>query len=162
MIRKARPEDAPNIVKIYNYYVENSVITFDIEPVSVEEMREKITAILQNYPYLVYEENGSILGYCYVSAWKKRYAYRTTVESTVYIDKNHHQRGIGKALMIRLIEELKKTDIHAIIACITIPNEKSISLHEKLGFKQVSEFKEVGFKFGKWLDVGDWELKTKN
>jgi phosphinothricin acetyltransferase len=158
MIRKATPEDAPEIVNIYNYYVKNTAITFETEPVSVEEMRDRIAAVSLKYPYLIYEENDGILGYCYANQWKKRRAYNRTVESTVYIDKNHHQKGIGKALMIALLEYLRNTDTHAVIACITIPNEKSVSLHEKLGFKQVSEFKEVGFKFEKWLDAGDWEL----
>ena len=158
MIRQATPEDAESIVKIYNYYVENTAITFEKELVSVEEMRKRIITILQDYPYLVYEENGTISGYCYANLWKKRSAYHCTVESTVYIDKNRQQKGIGKALMMSLIEELKKMNMHAVIACITIPNEKSVSLHEKLGFRQVSEFKEVGYKFDQWIDVGDWEL----
>ncbi|MDR2385697.1 MAG: GNAT family N-acetyltransferase [Tannerella sp.] len=158
MIRKVAPEDAPEILNIYNYYVKNTTITFETEPVSEEEMQKRIAAISQEYPYLVYEENGNIRGYCYANLWKKRCAYRHTLESTVYIDKNHFRKGIGRALMNRLIEELRNTDAHAVIACITIPNEKSVSLHEKLGFKQVSEFREVGFKFGKWLDTGDWEL----
>jgi phosphinothricin acetyltransferase len=158
MIRKATPEDAEDIVKIYNYYVENTFITFETKLVSIEEMRDRIISISENYPYLVYEEDDLIMGYCHANLWKKRNAYRTTVESTVYVDKNFHRKGIGKALMTRLLEELRKTRTHAIIACISIPHEKSVSLHEKLGFRQVSEFKEAGFKFGEWLDVGDWEL----
>jgi phosphinothricin acetyltransferase len=158
MIRKATPEDAAGIVNIYNYYVENTTVTFETEPVSTEEMRNRIVSVSENYPCLVYEENGNVAGYCYAGLWKKRYAYRHTVESTVYIDKNFQQKGIGKALMIKLLEELRKFNLHAVIACITIPNEKSVSLHEKLGFRQVSEFKEVGYKFERWLDVGDWEF----
>ncbi|MDR0835540.1 MAG: GNAT family N-acetyltransferase [Tannerella sp.] len=158
MIRKATVDDAAMIAKIYNYYVENTTITFELEPVATHEMRGRIADISANYPYIVYEEDGKIVGYCYANLWKKKRAYHSTVESTVYIESSYQQKGIGKKLMTRLIEELKNMQTHAIIACITIPNEKSVSLHEKLGFKQVSEFKEVGYKFDKWLDVGDWEM----
>ena len=158
MIRKATPEDAPAIVSIYNYYIKNSTITFETEPVSTEEMADRITDISGKYPYFVYEEAGKIVGYCYVSSWKKKAAYSKTVESTVYIDKGFQGKGTGRTLMNRLIDELRKKSFHAIIACITIPNPISVKLHEELGFKQVSEFKEVGYKFERWIDVGDWEL----
>jgi len=160
MIRKVKPEDVQDIALIYNYYIEKSTITFETDPVSVEEMSERIAAISEKYPYLVYEdvESGKVAGYCYVSSWKKKAAYNKTVESTIYIDKAFQGKGIGRALMNKLINELKEKSFHAIIACITIPNPTSVKLHENLGFMQVSDFREVGYKFGKWLDVGDWEL----
>jgi len=158
MIRNVKPCDAPDIALIYNYYIENTTITFETDPVSTEEMSERIAAISEKYPYLVYEESGKIAGYCYVSSWKKKAAYQKTVESTIYIDKAFQGKGIGRALMNKLINELREKTFHAVIACITTPNPSSIKLHEELGFRQVSEFREVGFKFEKWLDVGDWEL----
>ena len=160
MIRNVKTSDAHDIVLICNYYIENSTITFETEPVSVEEMSERITDISGKYPYLVYEdeESGKVAGYCYVSSWKKKAAYRKTVESTIYIDKAFQGKGIGHALMNKLINELREKSFHAVIACITIPNPSSVKLHEKLGFRQVSEFREVGNKFEKWLNVGDWEL----
>ncbi len=158
MIRVVKPEDAYNIVLIYNHYVENTTITFETNPVPTEEMRDRIFAITEKYPYFVYEESGEVVGYCYASLWKKKEAYRYTVESTVYIDAAFQGKGIGKMLMEKLISELRKKSFHAIIACITTPNPSSVKLHEKLGFKQVSEFREVGYKFGQWLNVGDWEL----
>ena len=161
MIRKVRPDDALDIALIYNYYVENSTITFETSPVSTEEMAKRISDISEKYPYLVYEESGNIVGYCYVSLWKKKAAYSKTVESTIYIIKEFQGKGIGYALMNKLIEVLREKSFHAVIACITIPNPTSIKLHEKLGFRKVSEFREVGFKFEKWLDIGDWELLLK-
>ena len=158
MIRKVKPDDAHDIALIYNYYIENSTITFETSPVSSEDMAGRIADLLEKYPYFVYEESRRVVGYCYVSSWKKKAAYSKTVESTVYIDKKFLSKGIGRALMNKLIDELREKSFHAIIACITIPNPISVKLHEELGFRQMSEFKEVGYKFGKWLDVGDWEL----
>ncbi|MDR1114550.1 MAG: GNAT family N-acetyltransferase [Tannerella sp.] len=158
MIRKATPEDAAGIAEIYNYYVENTNITFETEPVPETEMRSRILSISEKYPYPVYEEAGRILGYSYASAWKRRDAYRHTVETTVYVDRFSHGKGIGALLMNTLIDELKKTPAHALIACIAMPNPQSIKLHEKFGFRQVSGFNEVGYKFGRWIDVGDWQL----
>jgi Sortase and related acyltransferases len=158
MIRNVKTEDAHNIAMIYNYYIENSTITFETTPVSTEEMSDRIESISEKYPYFVYEESNKVVGYCYVSSWKKKAAYDKTVESTIYIDKDFQGKGIGRELMKQLINALREKSFHAIIACITIPNPSSVKLHEELGFRQVSEFHEVGLKFGEWLDVGDWEL----
>ena len=158
MIRNVKTCDAKDIALIYNYYIEISTITFETEPVSVEEMAARIADISEKYPYFVYEESGKVAGYCYVTSWKKKAAYNKTVESTIYIDKDFQGKGIGRALVNKLINELREKSFHAVIACITIPNPTSVKLHEELGFRQVSEFKEVGYKFEKWLDVGDWEL----
>ena len=158
MIRKVKPEDAPDIALIYNYYIENSTITFETNPVSTEEMACRIADISEKYPYFVYEESGKVVGYCYASSWKKKAAYSKTVESTIYIAKEFQGKGFGDTLMNKLINELREKSFHAIIACITIPNPISVKLHEDLGFRQVSDFMEVGYKFGRWLDVGDWEL----
>lgn len=158
MLRKVTPNDANAIAHIYNYYVKNTDITFETEQVPDAEMCQRILEISGKYPYMVYEESGKILGYCYASLWKKREAYHNTVESTVYLSPSSQGKGIGGLLMNALLDELKKIQIHAVIACITLPNPSSIKLHEKLGFKQVSHFREVGYKFERWIDVSDWEL----
>jgi phosphinothricin acetyltransferase len=158
MIRKAILNDAKDIAAIYNDYVENTFITFETRPVSVKEMSDRIRTISQTYPFLVCEVSGKIVGYCYASLWKKREAYRHTVESTIYISHPAQNKGIGVSLMQALIEELKEQSVHAIIACIALPNPQSTGFHRKLGFRQVSCFKEVGYKFDQWIDVGDWEL----
>ena len=158
MIREATPRDARAIVEIYNEYIERGVETFETEPLSEEEMRARVVAIAADYPYLVYEEGGEVIGYCYAHAWKERAAYRYTLETTVYLAPRHRGRGIGRALMERLIEACRDEGYHALVACITVPNEASIALHERLGFRRVSLFREVGRKFDRWLDVADYEL----
>jgi phosphinothricin acetyltransferase len=158
MIRKARKEDAGAIAAIYNYYVVHTAITFETELVSEEEMRERIVRISTEYPYFVHEKDGFIVGYSYATLWKKRKAYCHTVESTVYVSPDHTREGVGTALMNRLMETLRQMHVHAVIACITIPNDESIALHEKLGFTKASHFRQVGWKFERWLDVGDWEI----
>ncbi|MDR3262273.1 MAG: GNAT family N-acetyltransferase [Tannerella sp.] len=158
MIRNVTPEDAEAIAGIYNYYVTKTIITFETEIVSAAEMRERITTLSAHYPYFVYEMDGRVTGYCYAALWKKRHAYHTTVESTIYVEPGSRNKGIGRALMQRLIEALKPLPVHAVIACISIPNPESIRLHETFGFEKVSHFREVGWKFDIWVDVGDWEL----
>ncbi|MDR2764287.1 MAG: GNAT family N-acetyltransferase [Tannerella sp.] len=158
MIRKVTEQDAAAIAGIYNYYVEKTIITFETEAVSTEEARHRIVAISSDYPYYVYEIDGRVAGYCYASQWKKRNAYCRAAESTVYVDPGLRNKGIGRRLMTQLIASLQQMDIHALIACISIPNPESIRLHERLGFEKVSHFREVGWKLDIWVDVGDWEL----
>lgn len=133
MIRKAIPEDAQSIVSIYNYYVENTTITFETNPASAEEMADRIADISGKYPYFVYEESGRIIGYSYASLWKTRSAYRNASESTVYVDHLSHEKGVGRQLMNALLNELSKIRTHAVIARISLPNPQSVKLHESLG-----------------------------
>ncbi|MCD7923499.1 MAG: N-acetyltransferase family protein [Bacteroides sp.] len=157
MLRRVELEDAKAITAIYNEYVIHSVATFDTEPLH-EEMRSRIAAIAARFPYFVYEEEGEIVGYCYAHPWKEKAAYAHTLETTVYLSPGQVGRGIGKLLMKRLIEECRRDGYHALVACITETNEASNALHLGLGFKQVSHFEKVGLKFGRWLDVMDYEL----
>lgn len=158
MIRKVDLQDAPAIADIYNEYVINSTITFETEPVSTEEMQNRIRILSKDFPYFVFEENGVIIGYCYAHHWKERAAYKYTLETTIYLSSQSKGKGIGMTLMKKLIETCKEQGYHSLIACITAGNEASNNLHSKLGFKQVSHYKEVGLKFGQWLDVFDFEL----
>ena len=158
MIRKVKQEDCKAIAAIYNGYIANSTTTFETEPVSEEEMGQRISTIASQYPYLVCEMDSAVVGYCYAHAWKERAAYSKTFEISVYLSPECKGKGIGKQLMLRLIDECKKMGCHALIACITEENEGSKVFHLKLGFKQVSLFKEVGIKFGRRLDVSDYEL----
>lgn len=158
MIRSVSLQDTKAITTIYNEYVLNSVVTFETQPVEEDEMYSRITQISANYPYLVYETDNEIAGYCYAHAWKEKAAYKFTVETTVYLSPGHTGKGIGRQLMQRLIEECRERGYHTLIACITEGNEASNLLHLKLGFKQVSRFEEVGFKSNRWLGVSDYEL----
>jgi L-amino acid N-acyltransferase YncA len=157
-IRLATAEDANPICNIYNYYVVNTCITFEEEPVLIETMQQRILDVLKDMIWLVYEENKQILGYAYYSKWKTRSAYRFCFESTIYLDKTCQQRGVGSLLYKELIERAKTNKVHSLLGGIVIPNEASIKLHEKLGFVKVGQLKEVGFKHDQWLDVGYWEL----
>ncbi|MBN4052143.1 MAG: phosphinothricin acetyltransferase [Bacteroidetes bacterium] len=158
MNRIVKPEDANALSKIYNYYILNSVVTFEETPLTVAEMKDRIQTNSSKFPWVVYEKDGQILGYAYAIEWKQRGAYKFSVESTVYLKQDEMNKGIGTALYAELIKRLTEMDIHAVIGGIALPNEASIALHEKLGFKKVAHFKEVGYKFEKWVDIGYWEL----
>lgn len=158
MIRPVKESDAKAIADIYNYYVTNTVITFEEDRVSTEAMADRIRTISSTYPYLVFEESGNIKGYAYVSVWNKRSAYRYTAEVTIYLDNNCIGQGIGSRLFDSLLQEVRKTSLHVLVSLITLPNEPSIRLHEKFNFYKNAHYKEVGKKFGRWLDVGNWEL----
>ena len=158
MIRSATCADAPTIAEIYNYYVLNSVITFEEERISIAAMQERIAATQHSYPWLVYEDNGSIVGYAYASQWKSRCSYRNSVESTVYLHKDCTGNKIGSRLYGELVDQLEIAGFHTVIGGIALPNEGSVALHEKLGFKKIAHFKEVGWKFQRWVDVGYWQL----
>lgn len=161
MIRSVHLEDAEAIATIYNYYIENTTATFEEEAIDSEEMKKRISGIVSKYPYLVFEEEGAILGYAYGSDWKGRSAYKFTVESSIYLGPNAISKGIGSILYTALLKQLIALDFHAIIGGISLPNEASVALHEKFGFEKIALFKEVGFKFNKWVDVGYWQLITK-
>lgn len=158
MIRKVLPQDTEAIANIYNEYVTKSVVTFETIPLTVNEMGKRIDDLSKEYPYFIYELDGEIIGYCYAHAWKARAAYKNTLETTVYISAKHKSKGIGTQLMNTLISHCKELGYHTLIACITAGNDESNRLHSRLGFKQVSHYKEVGKKFDKWLDVIDYQL----
>lgn len=157
MIRPIETKDLPRVCEIYNHFVLTTHASFETEPVSVEEMERRMQEYTSNYPWLVYEENGEVLGFCYASKWKPRHAYRFTSEVTIYLDKDHLGKGIGRKLYKELFAQLKDMGIHSMIATIALPNQKSQALHESLGFNQVAHFKDMGFKLEKWIDVGYWQ-----
>lgn len=158
MIRPATADDAESIVRIYNHYVMNTTITFEEESVSAQEMAGRIAEIALNaLPWLVVEQDGEVVGYAYASKWKGRCAYRFSVETTVYLAPGLGGRGLGSRLYEVLLAQLKDKGLHAAIGGIALPNPQSIALHEKFGMTKVAHFKEVGFKFRQWLDVGYWQ-----
>ena len=157
-IRQVRPEDAAGIAEIYNGYVTGGVQSFETEPLSCAMMNDRITATASRHPYFVAEEEGRVTGFCYAHPWKERAAYSHTLETTIYLHPDFKRRGTGTALMKRLIEECRHRGYKALIACITGDNEASIAFHASLGFRQVSLFRNVGYKHGRWLDVTDMEL----
>jgi phosphinothricin acetyltransferase len=159
MIRRVTIEDAADIQGIYNYYVAHTAVTFEERAVTLGEMETRIRGISAKYPWFIREEeDAGLLGYAYVNTWKDRPSYRYSAELSIYVKDGHQGRGIGVELMDRLLGEVRNTDIHALVSGITLPNERSVALHEKFGFKNIACFREIGFKLDKWLDVGYWEL----
>jgi len=158
MIRSVNLNDAERIVDIYNIYVLDTVITFEQDIVSSEVMSARIEQVMsQGLPWLVAESEGQVVGYAYATPWKERTAYRYTVEVTVYLSQQEKQRGWGTQLYKELFNRLKQHGMNIAIGGITLPNDASIALHEKFGMYKVAHFKQVGFKFDQWLDVGYWQ-----
>lgn len=158
MIRKATIKDASAITEIYNYYILNSVSTFEESCIDVNFFEEKIQTTYAKFPCLVYEINNIIVGYACASQWKPRSGYRYTAEVSIYLKNNTVEKGIGSILYQELINQLKEMNFNAIIGGISLPNTPCMRLHEKFGFEKIAHFKKVGYKFEKWVDVGYWEL----
>ncbi|MFN8397251.1 MAG: arsinothricin resistance N-acetyltransferase ArsN1 family B [Bacteroidia bacterium] len=158
IIREAGPEDAAAVVEIYNHFILNTIVTFEEEAISVEEMLGRMAEVQGKFPWLVVEVEGRVLGYAYASSWKSRCAYRNSVESTIYLHPEATGRGHGYPLYMELLRRLKELGLHAVIGGIALPNAGSVALHEKCGFRKIGEFVEVGNKFGGWINVGYWQL----
>jgi len=155
-IRIATVDDAAAIASIYAPYVRNTAISFEEVVPTVEDMRSRIMQVLGAYPYLVAEEEGRIVAYAYAGPHGERAAYRWSANVAIYADSMFHRRGLGRALYVRLFRILERQRIHSIFAGITLPNAKSIGLHEAMGLTPVGTYRQVGFKFGQWHDVGWW------
>ena len=157
-IREANPSDGNTIAAIYNAYVRNSVTTFELEPVAAAAMQARIEDVqARSLPWLVVEHAGGVAGYAYATPWKPRAAYARSVETSVYLAEDATGRGLGRLLYAALIERLREAGLHALIGGIALPNAASVALHEALGFVHVATFREVGFKHGRWVDVGYWQ-----
>ena len=157
-VRIATEGDATAIAAIYAPYVRETAFTFEEQAPSPEEMGARLRKILEGHPYLVFEEDGAVLGYAYASPHKERAAYRWSVDVAIYVAASAHRRGIGRALYGSLLDILVRQGFHTAYGGVTLPNEKSIGLHEAMGFRHFATYPEVGFKFGEWRDVGWWGL----
>ncbi len=158
-IRSATPDDAARLAEIYNRYVLETAISFEETPVQPAEMRARISTHLQaGLPWLVAEHDGGVVGYAYAGRWRERHAYRFSAECTVYVAEAFHGKGVGRALYARLFEDLEQAGFHAVLAVIALPNPASVGLHEKFGMRKVAHLRQVGFKFGTWHDVGNWQV----
>lgn len=158
-IRDVQFSDAARIAEIYNYYIENTIITFEEVPVSEEEIRLRIEKVqAKNYPFIVYEKDGLVIGYAYISNWRERSAYDITLETSIYLASDAVAFGVGTELYRALIGRSKALNTHSLIGVISLPNEASQKLHQKLGFILVGNFRESGHKFGKLIDVEFWQL----
>jgi len=157
-VRRATADDAAAIASIYAPYVRASVVSFETEAPDAAEIRDRIVALGDLYPWLVAcDEDGAVRGYAYGCAFRTRPAYRFSVETTVYVADGAHGRGIGTLLYRALLALLEAQGFTQAIGAITVPNEASIALHESLGFARAGTYEKVGFKLGDWRSVGLWQ-----
>ncbi|MBS1702614.1 MAG: N-acetyltransferase [Armatimonadetes bacterium] len=157
-IRLATEADADAINDVYNYYVHHSTCTFHLEPVTREERVEWLNGHSEKHPVLVYEVDGKVVGWASLSVHRPRPAYGNTVETSVYIDHRFHGRGIGKALLGELIRLANMHGHHTMLGGMEASQIASIRLHESLGFEKVAHYREIGYKFGQWLDTVFYQL----
>ena len=159
-IRVAHPGDAAAVAAIYNHYVATSTATFELAEVDVQAMAARMAEVASHgLPWLVAEAEGAVVGYAYAGRWRTREGYRHSVETSIYLAPGATGRRLGAALYARLIEQLRVLDVHAGIGGVALPNPVSEALHERFGFEPVARFREVGRKFGQWIDVAYWELR---
>ncbi|AEF21235.1 arsinothricin resistance N-acetyltransferase ArsN1 family B [Pseudomonas fulva] len=158
-VRLASASDAEAIQAIYSPVVLNTAISFEEIPPSLEDMRRRIVATLETYPYLVAEQTGAVVGYAYASQHRARAAYRWAVDVTVYIAEDARRQGVGRRLYEVLLPMLQAMGYRSAYAGIALPNDGSIGLHERLGFCHIGTFPRVGYKHGAWHDVGYWLLE---
>jgi L-amino acid N-acyltransferase YncA len=159
MIRPALPDDAAAIAAIYNHYILTTTISFEEDAVDAVEIARRMDAVqTASLPYLVAEDGGVVTGYAYATPWRVRRAYRSSVETSVYVQNGLHARGTGTTLYRAVLSRLAQDGYHLAIGGIAQPNPASVALHEKLGFEKVAHFREVGCKFGQWVDVAYWQL----
>jgi phosphinothricin acetyltransferase len=159
-IRPATGGDAAAVADVYNWYVRHTVVSFEEEPVSAEEMQRRIESISTEYDWLVLERDDAVLGYAYAGPFRPRPAYRSSAESTIYLRHGLEGQGLGRGLYRELIDRTLARGFRTLIGGIALPNEASTRLHEKLGFEKVGHLRAVGRKFDRWIDVGYWQLEA--
>ncbi len=158
IIREAKEADLIRITEIYNWAVENTTASFDINPQTIEQRAVWFSHYNHRHPLIVYELDGYVAGYACLSEFRAKEGYKDTCELSVYMDPQYQRRGIGHKLMSSVIEVGKEKGFHVIISCITSDNEVSIRMHEKYGFELCGHLKETGFKFGRYLDCLFYQL----
>jgi L-amino acid N-acyltransferase YncA len=158
IIRLATPRDAPGVQAIYAPVVRETATSFELEPPTVEDMRQRIAGVVERMPWLVCERRGEILGYAYASPHRVRAAYQWSVDVSVYIHAQVRRSGVGLGLYRSLFALLVLQGFYQAHAGITLPNPASVGLHESLGFQPVGVYRAVGYKLGAWHDVGWWQL----
>lgn len=159
MIRPMTIEDIEKVLDIFNDAIINTTAAYHVEPQTLEEKRQWFLAKQKvNDPMFVYEENGEVIGFVTYSQFRSYEGYKYSMEHSVYVDKNHHGKGIGKILLQKIIDEAKIRGVKTLIAVIDSENIGSIKMHEKFGFYFAGRLKNVGYKFDKWLDIVYYQL----
>jgi len=160
-IRLARAEDAAAIGAIYAPFVTDTATSFELVAPTVGEVAARVESTLAYTPWLVWAEDGDVLGFAYASKHRERAAYRWSVDVSVYVHGKARRRGLGRALYTSLFALLRLQGFYAAHAGITLPNPASVGLHEAMGFRPVGVYRKVGFKMGAWHDVGWWQLPLR-
>ncbi|WP_438477857.1 GNAT family N-acetyltransferase [Streptococcus pluranimalium] len=153
MIRSATIDDVNELLAIYAPYVEKTAITFEYTVPSFADFENRLKQTLLKFPYLVYSEEGNILGYAYASTYKDRAAYDWSCEVSIYVAEKARGKQIGTKLYDALEKELTDIGMKNFLACITYPNDASIAFHQKRGYEKVAHFTKIGYKFDKWHDM---------
>ncbi|HEY3643989.1 MAG TPA: arsinothricin resistance N-acetyltransferase ArsN1 family B [Gammaproteobacteria bacterium] len=161
-IRLATLEDAPAITTIYRPYVEDSIVSFELEAPTEATMRERMGKVQAKLPWLVCEQDGAVAGYAYASSHHDRAAYQWSVDVSVYLRQGQQRRGFGRALYTELFALLVQQGYYTAYAGISLPNAASVGLHESFGFEPVGVYRNAGFKSGAWHDVGWWQRPLRN
>jgi phosphinothricin acetyltransferase len=160
-IRLAAPEDAAGILAIYAPIVRDTIISFELEPPALDEMRRRIEATLTKLPWLVCELDRRILGYAYASRHRERAAYQWSVDVSVYVADGLRGQGLGRRLYAPLLGILADLGYYSALAGIVLPNPASVGLHEAMGFKPIGVYRNIGYKLGAWHDVGWWQCQLR-
>jgi L-amino acid N-acyltransferase YncA len=160
LIRHADPErDGAACAEIYAPSVRDTAISFEEEPPTPAEFTRRIELVSPDYPWLVAEVEGAVVGYAYASAHMERAAYRWAANVAVYVGDGHRGRAVGRALYDALLALLVRQGIQVVCAGVTLPNDASVALHEACGFEPVGVYRRIGWKAGTWRDVGWWQLE---
>ena len=161
-IRTATEADAAALLAIYRPFVEASAASFETVAPTVDEFAARIAKALSGWQWLVAERDGRAMGYAYGGLHRERAAYRWSAEVSAYVDPPFHRQGIGRALYLRLFDELANMGFCNAYAGITLPNDASVALHRSVGFEPVGIFQSVGRKFGKWHDVAWYQRALRD
>jgi len=164
-VRVAREEDAAPLLRIYSHYVSDTAITFEREPPSLDEFKQRIRKTLENYPYLVAEDDGNIVGYIYASRFRERAAYDWAAKTSIYIDGRYHRKGIGRMLYEKMEDILRRQNVTNVYATIVEPvgdsdeylTGESTLFHEAMGYRRVAEYHGCANKFGRWYNLVETE-----
>lgn len=156
-IRPVNDHDIERITDIYNWYILNTIITFELTVIRPEDMYQRVHEKLRTYDWIVGEVDHEIVGYAYYGAFHARAAYNHTVETTIYLAQNHLGKGFGTSLYRELIDLARAKNFRELIGIIALPNSSSTTLHHKLGFREVGMLQKVGYKFNRYIDVGIWQ-----
>lgn len=162
VIRTAVPEDAQAILSIYEPYIINTAITFETVTIPEAQFKERMARIQTQFPWLVYEIDGKVVGYAYASYYRERAAFAWDCECSVYVAEEAHRKGIATKLYLELFDRLKAQGYYNVYAFITYPHDSSVELHKKFGFREVGVFSKTGYKMGRWWDLMVMEMALRD